>query len=168
VSQVRKFKVKSRLSRFIFAPGGIAVHEALKRADNAIETMRPVCIAEADKVLATIDAQFGPGSPDRDSRNLNDLYTLSSQVIDVAICLQGSGIEFAARRLCELVDLSQTLEVRDWVAIDVHIDAMKVLRSVGASMTEQQRNHVLDGLAKVTRKRVGDPNALVAPASNGA
>jgi len=151
MSEVRKFRVKSRLSRFISQPGGISVRDALKRADAGIESLRIPCIADVDATLAEIDSRFAPATPGRDNESLEDLYQLSARIIDVSICLEGSGIDAAARRLCELVDVSQTLGVR--------IHALKLLRAAGLSMSDTQRGAVISGLAKVTRKRVGDPNA---------
>jgi len=159
MSEVRKFRVKSRLSRFISQPGGISVRDALKRADAGIESLRIPCIADVDATLAEIDSRFAPATPGRDNESLEDLYQLSARIIDVSICLEGSGIDAAARRLCELVDVSQTLGVRDWESIEVHIHALKLLRAAGLSMSDTQRGAVISGLAKVTRKRVGDPNA---------
>jgi hypothetical protein len=88
---------------------------------------------------------------------LEALYKLSTRVIDISICLLGSGVDQAMRALCDLVDLSELIGVRDWQAIDVHLDAIKLLRAHGMSMSEAERNAVVGGLSRVTRKRVGDP-----------
>ena len=160
MSAVKKFRVKSKLSQAIGGKDGITVALALKRADEGLETIRAPGVEDIDVNLAAIDARFGPGAAGRDAESLEDLYLLASRIIDVAICLQGSGIDLAARALCDLVDLSETLGVRDWEAVEVHIDALKLLRTAGLAMTPAQLNHVLDGLARVTRKRVGDSKAI--------
>ena len=165
MNTVRKFQVKTKLSKAIVQSGGISASLALKRAEQGLERIRIPCVADIDASLARIDAQFGPGAADRDSRSLEDLYALATRIIDVAICMQGSGIDLAARSLCDLIDLSQTLGVRDWPAVDVHIDALKMLRAAGLAMDEEQISHIIGGLARVTRKRVGDHGSL--PQSEG-
>lgn len=165
MNTVRKFRVKSKLSKAIGPSGGISAALALKRANDGLKAIRVPCIADVDANLATIYGQFGPGGTKRSEEALEDLYELATRIIDVSICLQGSGIDLAARALCDLIDLSETLGVCDWQAVDVHIDALKLLRTAGLAMGESQINHVLDGLARVARKRVGDPKSLTQPES---
>ena len=163
MSNVRKFKVKSRLSKLINEAGGITVNTALKQAKAAIETLRVPSLADIDASLAEMDKLFGPTARNRAGESLEDLYFLSTRIIDCAIFLEGSDIDLAARALCELVDRSQMNDVCDWEAIDVHISSIKLLRAAGLAMTDEQRAHVLEGLARVTRKRIGDPNAPGTP-----
>ncbi len=143
------------------------MREALKRADVAIEAIKIPCLADIDATLAVITARFSSTAPDRASEPLEDLYGLAMRIIDVSICLEGSGIDHAARALCDLVDLSDILGVCDWEAIDLHINTIKLLRTHGLSMTDVERGKLLLGLAKVTRKRVGDPNAAPSEPTDG-
>jgi len=160
VSAVRKFRVKSRLSSLAFRSGGVTAGQAVKQADAAVETMRESSLAMIDSLIAQIDERFGPGAKNRSAEAFDDLYLLCSNIIDVSLYLPGSGLDEASRAACELVDLSSRLGAWDWTAVDVHIGAMKVLRSAGMAMSEKQRRSILDGLARVTHKRVGERDAV--------
>ena len=160
MSGVRKFRVRTKLATEVMKGGGITVSDALKRADEGLEPLRDVCLRIVDQNLAEIDKRFGMTAKARAGEDFEDLYELSSRVIDSALGLPDSGIDSAARALCDLADLSLEKDVRDWEAIDVHIETLKLLRQRGQSFTQAQRDSVLDGLKKVTLKRVGDPNAI--------
>jgi hypothetical protein len=157
-SKVRKFKIKSRLASLAFQPGGVSANQALKQADSALDSLRGPALAALDASIAEIDARYGPHAAGRADEPFEDLYRLSSSIIDMALFLPGSSLDNAARCFCGLVDLSHELDIRAWDAIDVHIEALKLLRIAGASMSGPQRQSILDGLGQVTRKRVGDPS----------
>lgn len=154
--QVKIHQVKSRLSTHAFKPGGITAMDALKRADAAIEDLRPPCLEDLDTALLSLADRFGRAASGRVSEDYRDLYALASRVIDSSIGLPGSGIERAARALCEFVDVADGPGVRDWAAVDVHIDSLKLLRAAGVAMSKGQREAVFDGLAKLARKRLGE------------
>jgi len=162
MSGVRKFKVKSRLSTLALGSGGITAREALKRADAAIESVRGDCLVMIDERIAEIERRFASTVPGRASDRFEDLYDLSSGIIDVALGLPESGIDHAARALCDLVDLSLERGVRDWEAVDVHIVTLRLLRGSGQAFSQAQRDAVLGGLKKVMLKRVGDPTTGLA------
>jgi hypothetical protein len=160
VTAARKFRVKSRLASLAFRSGGVTASQALKQADAAVETLREPSLETIDSLLVQIDERFGPGAKNRSVEAFDDLYLLCSNIIDVSLYLPGSGLDEAARACCELVDLSGRVGAWDWTAVDVHIGAMKVLRSAGMAMSDRQRSSILEGLAKVTHKRVGDRDAV--------
>jgi hypothetical protein len=162
VSGVRKFRVKTKLAAEAARAGGITANEALKRADAGLEPLREPCLVTVDRCLGEIDRRFGVAASGRTQEEFEDLYVLSSQIIDSSLGLPNSGIEHAARALCDLTDLSLEKGIRDWQAIDVHVETLKLLRLSGQAFSQAQREAVLEGLKKVTLKRVGDPNALPA------
>jgi hypothetical protein len=159
MSPVKKFRVQTRLSRLAINRGGITAHQAIKQADVALEALHETCVETIDVCLAEIERRFGPDAADRAKEPLRDLYDLSSQIIDVAIGLPNCGIDQAAHALCDLVDLSIASRRTGWVAIDVHIRALQLLRTHGASFSEKRRNAIIDGLREVVLKRFGPPTA---------
>jgi hypothetical protein len=165
VKQVKKFKVRTRLSTMAFTPGGISVKDALARADVAIEKMRDPSLAAIDTALAAMEMRFGPANAGRDNEPPDELYELSSSIIDVAVCVRDTGIDQGAKALCDLVDLSGELGVWDWEAVDLHISTLRMLRSGGEGLGAAERGALIDGLLKVTRKRIGDPKSLAQPAA---
>lgn len=157
MSQVKKFKVQTRLSKLALGQGGPTVAEALNRATSALEEMRPPCIALIDGYLREIDQRFGPAAIGRSEEPLEDLYSISSRILDVSGALPDSGVDLAANALCELVDLSLTAGRTAWVAVDVHVGALHLLRSHGASLPAERRRAVISGLRDVVIKRFGPP-----------
>lgn len=157
MSKVRKFKVKTKLST-VALRGGITAAEALSRADEALDPYRGEALVVIDALLGEMAARFGPGAAGREVEDLEDLYMLASRVIDASIGLSEAGVDRTAHALCTLVDLSLENGVRDWEAIEVHIEALRLLRRHGHSFSPAEQDRVLDGLKTVTSKRVGDPD----------
>jgi hypothetical protein len=158
VSKARKFRVRSRLATLAFQSGGVTASQALKQAEAALEPLRAPGLAAIDAAIAEIDARYGPAAAGRANESFEDLYRLSATIIDMAMFVPGSGLDDGARSFCGLVDLSHELDLWAWDAIDVHIEALRLLRTAGAAMSAAQRRSILDGLIQVTRKRVGDPD----------
>jgi hypothetical protein len=159
---VRKLRVRSRLSRLAFGGEGIRVREALMNAQAAFEAAQAPFLVEVDRYLQEIQDGFGPAAAGREARDLEDLYSLSSRIIDVSHCLPGSGIDKAAWALCALTDALDQRGVKDWPAIDVHIRALSLLRGAGGSLPEEAKASILEGLAKLTLKRAGETAAGLA------
>ncbi|MCA6299280.1 MAG: hypothetical protein IM624_08775 [Phenylobacterium sp.] len=149
-------RVPNKLAQLAVGRGGIAVGEAVKRANAALDDLKDASIAIIDDQLAEIDRLFGPGNPDRAGLSLDILYAQASQIIDAGGGLTGSGLEECARAVCDLVSLSRANNTCDWDAIDVHIATLKVLRAQGQSLTASQRLTLLKGLSDVTAKRAGE------------
>ena len=156
MTDVKFIKVPNRLAKLTRAKGGIAVGEAMKQAEHAIEGLRDASLAVIDDNLAEIYHRYGPGSPKREMETLDGLYGLASRIIDAGGGLPDSGLEEAARAVCELIARSRASDVRDWDAIDVHVATLKVLRTEGQKLSELQRQTILKGLSDVTAKRAGE------------
>ena len=101
----------------------------------------------------------GEASDGGSAGDYGGLYRLAYRVIEFANCLEGSLIDKAAYCLCDLADLSAGLGAWDRQAVEVHINALKLLRFAGPEMSLAARQQVVDGLHQVTIKRVGDVDA---------
>lgn len=154
MSTVRKFRVKTRLSTMALRNGGITAQEAIKRADSALEELKPPSKADIDAAIAELEARFVGSRPEAGGAHAELLYAVSARIIDVSFCLPNSGIDRAARALCDLVDLSMERGVWDQQAVDVHIEALRMLRLMGENVAAAQREAVLSGLDRVLKKRV--------------
>ena len=154
----------NRLRTAMAAPGGFSAREAIRRSEAAVDTLREPCLAAIDAALTQIEQGFGAAAAERDQRDFEVLYVLATRIIDSSIAVRNSGLDDAARALCDLADLSGEIGRWDWPSVQVHIEALKMLRANGEAMTKDQRRAVIEGLMKVTRKRVGDANALMAQA----
>jgi len=153
MSATRKYRVKNRLAAFAFDGGGVTVRTALINADKVMESMKESSLADLDRILAEIQNRFGCRVPSRDDDDLEALYRHSSQIIEASFALPSSGVEQAARSLCDIVDACTVSGVKDWAAIDVHIDGLVLLRANGQVLPAAGRAIVLDGLRKVATRR---------------
>lgn len=162
---VKMIRAPNRLRAAMAASGGFSVREAVRRSEAAVDTMREPCLAAIDAALAEIDQRFGAAAAGRDGEDYETLYVLATRIIDSSIVVRNSGLDDASRALCDLADLSSEIGRWDWPAVEVHVEALKMLRVAGEAMTKEQRRAIVEGLVKVTRKRVGDPRALVAEAA---
>ena len=163
---VKMVRPPNRLRSAMAAAGGFSAREAIRRSEAAVDTLREPCLAAIDAALAQIEQGFGAAATGRDQQDFEVLYVLATRIIDSSIAVRNSGLDDAARALCDLADLSGEIGRWDWPAVEVHIEALRLLRSAGESMTKEQRRAVVEGLVKVTRKRVGDPAALAAVAAD--
>ena len=155
MSVVRKFRAPNRLSMLVKASGGVMAKDALAAADAALEPLRAESLAVLDAALAEIEARFGkPAAATRAGETYQALYALALRIIDVSGFLPGSCVDQAAISFCALVDNCAEAKVWRWDAIDVHINALRLLRTSG--LNPAQRHAVIDGLNKVSQRRVDD------------
>jgi hypothetical protein len=155
MSVVRKFRAPNRLSMLVKASGGLMAKDALAAADAALEPLRAESLAVLDAALAEIEARFGkPAAATRQSGAYQDLYSLALRIIDVSGFLPGSCVDQAAISFCALVDNCAEAGVWRWDAIDVHINALRLLRT--SDLSPPQRRAVIDGLNKVSQRRLDD------------
>ena len=155
MSTVRKFRAPNRLSMLVRADGGMMARDALAAADAALEPLRAESLAVLDAALAEIDARFGrPAAATRAAGAFQDLYALALRIIDVSGFLPGSCVDQAAVSFCALVDNCAEAGVWRWDAVDVHINALRLLRT--ADLDPDQRQAVIAGLNKVSQRRIDD------------
>jgi hypothetical protein len=155
MSVVRKFRAPNRLSMLVKAAGGVMAKDALAAADAALEPLRAESLAVLDAALAEIEARFGkPAAATRASEAYQDLYALALRIIDVSGFLPGSCVDQAAISFCALVDNCAEANVWRWDAVDVHINALRLLRT--STLGADQRRAVIDGLNKVSQRRLDE------------
>ena len=155
MSVVRKFRAPNRLSMLVKASGGVMAKDALEAAEAALEPLRAESLAVLDAALAEIEARFGKAAAaTRGSGAYQDLYTLALRIIDVSGFLPGSCVDQAAISFCAMVDNCAEAKAWRWDAIDVHINALRLLRTAG--LNSDQRRAVIDGLNKVSQRRMDD------------
>jgi hypothetical protein len=130
MSVVRKFRAPNRLSMLVKANGGVMAKDALAAADAALEPLRAESLAVLDAALAEIEAgSAGPRRRPAQDGAYQDLYTLALRIIDVSGFLPGSCVDQAAISFCALVDNCAEAGAWRWDAIDVHINALRLLRT---------------------------------------
>ena len=152
MSVVRKFHVPNRLGEVMKKKGGIYAHEAITRAEAGVESMREECLQTITDTLAEIEARFGPAA-DREHAEFEELYVLGLRVIDVSGFVVETRLDRAMASLCTLADSCGEKGRWRWPAVDVHLDAIKLLYANGEALGAEACEAVLEGLYKVSKHR---------------
>lgn len=150
---VRKFRPPNRLATLIKDKGGILAKEAVSAAEAGVETLRESSMAALDESLAEIERRFGRHAEGRADESFEALYHLASKVIDVSLFVADAGVDKAAMSLCGLADSCAETGAWRWDAVDVHLNALKLLRAAGATLPVAQRDAMLQGLYQVSHYR---------------
>src|SRR5688572_19991615 len=85
------------------ARGGISVADAVSMADSNLAALLPRIMAELDVRIAALEDRFGSQAAGRGDEPIQALYDGALAVIEVSGGLPGSGLDEAAKALCELV-----------------------------------------------------------------
>ena len=149
MSVERKFRPPNRLGAMIKQKGGVMTKDAIAAAEAGVESLREVSLQALDDTLAEMEQRFGPQA-ERSEASFEELYLLCLRVVDVAGFAADAGVDKAALSFCNLVDSCAEARVWRWDAIDVHLNALRLLRSAGAHLPEADRTNMLKGLYKVS------------------
>jgi hypothetical protein len=155
MSVVRKFRPPNRLARLVKERGGLMAKDAIAAAEVGVESLRETCMAELDEALAEIERRFARGTA-RESESFETLYALTLRIIDVSAFVADAGVDQAAISLAALTDSCTEAGVWRWDAVDVHLNALRLLRSVGASLPVADRQSMLEGLYKVSHRKIDE------------
>jgi hypothetical protein len=149
MSIVRKFRPPNRLGAMIRQKGGVLAKDAIAAAEAGVESLREASLKSLDDTLVEMETRFGPKA-DRSAAVFEDLYVLCLKMVDVAGFAADVGVDKAVLSFCNLVDSCAEAGVWRWDAIDVHLNALRLLRSVGAQIPAADRANMLEGLYKVS------------------
>jgi hypothetical protein len=153
---VRKFRPPNRLAGMIKERGGILAKDAIVAAEAGVETLREASLAALDQTIAEIERRFGKTVEGRESESFEALYLLSSRIIDVGQFVSDSGVDKAAVSLCTLADSLAEAGAWRWDAVDVHLNALRLLRAMGAELPADQRAAMLEGLYQVSHHKADE------------
>lgn len=118
----------NRLTKMIAEPGGVRVDEALKGAEQNLETMRESCLIAIDARLAEIEKLHRDAGPAPDQTAKDALYALGDEIHAVAGVFGLNELGAAAFSLCELVDGMRSSDRWNTQAMDVHLGALRLFR----------------------------------------
>jgi hypothetical protein len=150
MSSVRFVFPKHRLAELLREPGGLAVAEALDRAQANLETLKPTCRAELMALLELAEVAYGRLGQSFDDAGMAELYTLAAHGIGAGAVCGAPAVDEGLSSLCDLVDHLRTRRVYDREAIGVNIRAWRLLMTPG--LPAEGIAPVLDGLRKVSKR----------------
>jgi hypothetical protein len=141
MSAVMMIRRKSNLSKMIDTKGGVTVLAALRGAEKEIAPLREEGLAILDEALAALDASAA--TPPGQAGWLEGIYRAAADIIDVCPP-ELTGLYAAAYSLCELADLQRRAGRCETPPVQVHINALRLLRQPG--QPEAVTSQVLAGL----------------------
>lgn len=151
MSDVRLFRVPNKLREKILKSGGPRALEILAKADKIMVEMRPPCLEDINSLIDQIIKTYGQATRKGDE-DFQGLYTLAANIIDISAPVAEMEIDRAAFFLCELVDRCSARGQWDWPSVDVHINALQLLRMDGANLPAAARMKIFSGLQKINDK----------------
>ena len=151
----RVFAVENRLAELAQRPGGRRVDEHVRAATQRVEAVRASSVAAlAGKVdLLVAAAAAARKTPDAGD-TYDGIYNLSNAIYGVASTFELKPLAQAAFSLCDLADGFRCGEPANWPAIDVHVDGIRLLVSLGEG-AGVAGDEVLKGLRAVRDRVLG-------------
>lgn len=150
MSKAEFIKVKYRLTEQVAREGGMTVGIAMQRVARelaAVEAKSREAIGVTIGVLEDLCQEK--------SVSMDDIYDLSTAVIDVAGLFDEKLLCQAAYSLCELTDKLRNSDRTDWTSITIHANAMRLLHA-GEEKNQEKLHALVDGLWAIT-ERVKEP-----------
>lgn len=144
---VRKFTPVNRLAKAFNDPTGLLYKQALQRAEENVEKIRPAQIAALDVKLTRLRETAADATVSEENAAL--FYRLAQDVLADSGSVGFTHISRAAASLCDLL-VSKAPEARMRRGVAVHLDALTALRAAGEEAMAPQREAILAGLAKLS------------------
>lgn len=160
MSSVRFVFPKPRLAELLRTPGGLPVAEAVERAAQNLEAIKPTCTAELLALLELCEAAFWNQGEDYDAAAVQELYSLAVKGIGAGEVCGYPSVDPALTSFCDLLDHFRTLARYDREAVGVHVRAWRLLMT--SDLPTAGAKQVLDGLLKVSGRYAADARSVPA------
>ncbi|MDP1874270.1 hypothetical protein [Phenylobacterium sp.] len=151
MSSVRIHRPKYALAAMLRKPGGTTVAEAVVRAETNLEGLQEAAWLQLDSGLAQMEALFARYGDVFDGDLIAEHYRLAVSLIGLPSLCDLDALENAAHSLCDLLDRLATTGRWDRGGVQVHVQALRLLRSLPAG-ADAVAEPVLDGLRKVRER----------------
>ena len=153
MSRPRVFAVENKLAEIARQPGGKIAADAVKAAEIRIEAVREVSLASLVEKAEAMAALAAAGRESNDPEVFGGIYDISNAIFGLAGTFGLKPLAEAAFSLCDLADSFRSGEAPSWPAIDVHVDGIRLLATLGDKAGAAGADSILDGLRRV-RARV--------------
>jgi hypothetical protein len=150
MTTVRFVFPKPRLAKLLRTPGGVPVAEALERAQQNLEELKPTCIAELQALLELAQARLDEMGEALDDAGMADLYAIAVRGIGGGEVCDRPGVDMALTSLCDLLDRLRTKGAYDRPAISVHVQSWRLL--MNESGADEAVEAIIQGLRKVSAR----------------
>lgn len=141
----RLVTVKSGLARQLSRPGGRSLADAERLADEALQTHRTDAFDELGRLVAQLETACTTRSPEDRVR----AYALGASIVDLAGFFDTGPFYDAAYSLCDLIDRSRDSPLWSWDAVQVHVQALRLLHLAGLGNAGPDAAGLVAGLRRV-------------------
>lgn len=148
---VLTFFPKNKFADLVARFGGLSRDEAIARANQELESMRP----EADKVIEHAVAQLekivaeSVRTRDCGPAVLKKLIPLCDQIVTLSGTYGYASLDKATRSLCDLLDGLMRLNKSDIASILVHVQTIRMMAPAATTLKPEQVDLMLFELAKL-------------------
>lgn len=153
MSSARIFAVENQLAKVVKAPGGKTVAEHVRAAEVRVEGVRGASLASLIEKAETMAALAASGRKADAAGALNGIYDLSNAIFGIAGAFGLKALAEACFSLCDVADGFRSGQAANWPAIDVHVDGIRLLATLGDKAEAAGAETILEGLRSV-RARV--------------
>ncbi len=150
MSLPRVFKVENKLAKVVSRPGGKTIKEALRSAEQNIESVREQCMTALEEKADQLARIAAGDRADGAMATLDGLYDMSNAIFGVAGAFGLDALAEAACSLCDVIHRFRSGEPVKWSAVDVHVDGIRLL----AGGLTRGADEILEGLRKVRARFV--------------
>ena len=152
-SPARIFAVENQLAKIVREPGGRTADQHVRAAEIRVEATRDVSLASLIEKAEHMAAIAAAGRSGADPNAFDGIYDVSNAIFGIAGQFGLKALAEAAFSLCDLADGFRSGEAVNWPAIDVHVDGIRLLATLGDKAGAVGAESILDGLRRV-RARV--------------
>jgi hypothetical protein len=142
---------ENRLGKVVFLPGGKTIAQALDDAQANLEDIRSESLDLLRAKLEEIQALGRKSEKDPKAGDIEALYALSGEVLDIAGLFGLPELGQAAFSLCEVLDRLRSKKAWNWPAVQVHLHGLLVLADPDKTPPEG-RQSVVEGLRQVCQR----------------
>ena len=142
---------ENRLAKLVWAPGGKTIADALDDAQAGLEEIRSESLDLLRAKLEQIQAVGRKSEKGPTPADLEALYALSGEVLDIAGLFGLTELGQASLSLCELIDRLKSRKAWNWPAVQVHLHGLLVLADPDKTPPDG-RQSVVDGLRQVCQR----------------
>ncbi len=118
-----------RLSAFVDRPGGVTEDEAVAGATANLEALRGRTLGALTELIQQMQELGSAFETTKDSAKLDQLYVLSNSTMNIAGIFGLNCLSAVAYSLCDLIDRLRTCESSNMVAIQIHLDSLRLLQT---------------------------------------
>jgi hypothetical protein len=139
------------LAKVVWRPGGKTIAQALDDAQAGLDEIRAESLDLLRTKLEAMQALGRKSEKAPEAADLEALYAMSGEVLDMAGLFGLPELGHAAFSLCELLDRLKSKRAWNWPAVQVHLHGLLVLADPDKTPPEGRQN-VVEGLRQVCRR----------------